>query len=501
MVSSIFIRRVPELKVGMNRLRRRLNDEDENDDEASLSPPHNDELPAPLIDSRDTRESLGSSRAVETINALAFVTMSKRSSDESEMKSSSFEEQRDDQRSAFSTVQRTEAVKTEEGKEEEEEETQPATTATAAETAEIVYQQSGDDDTNPVRRSQEESLLYYRPQHYQQHADEDTDAQQFQSPPQAYAPQQYHQSHNPLEQYLPIHNPQQYHQSQSIYPVGHYSYPPAYNEHPERYAAAAAASAGRSDLQYPHQPSYPREYGYPYPQHYPQGYGYHEHAYNPQYAYHPSVIAANRLGQYYYPERAATLPPHIPPQPNTVDLSRTTSAVTDSIGRPSMEEDNRKPAARSTEQQQQEERRIRESRIPVKKEDEGTSDFEPIPLYQMSAGFSSPLAPSQMYATGHLLSSQSEYSQPYAQGSRGGGDVHVAPPIPNVAPTPRTQSRVLVPSSSGSNTSSTGGEGGSWEKRYAELCEFKRIHGHCEVPQAYSDNNSLGTWVNKVSNN
>jgi hypothetical protein len=35
------------------------------------------------------------------------------------------------------------------------------------------------------------------------------------------------------------------------------------------------------------------------------------------------------------------------------------------------------------------------------------------------------------------------------------------------------------------DTTLTGGEGGKWEKRYAELCEFKRIHGHCEVPQAY----------------
>ena len=23
-------------------------------------------------------------------------------------------------------------------------------------------------------------------------------------------------------------------------------------------------------------------------------------------------------------------------------------------------------------------------------------------------------------------------------------------------------------------------------------------HGHCEVPQNYANNNSLGTWVNKV---
>jgi hypothetical protein len=63
--------------------------------------------------------------------------------------------------------------------------------------------------------------------------------------------------------------------------------------------------------------------------------------------------------------------------------------------------------------------------------------------------------------------------------------IESAPVIFNaaVAREAEMKSRVLVPSSSGSNTSLTGGEGGKWEKRYAELCEFKRIHGHCEVPR------------------
>lgn len=58
--------------------------------------------------------------------------------------------------------------------------------------------------------------------------------------------------------------------------------------------------------------------------------------------------------------------------------------------------------------------------------------------------------------------------------------------------------RTIAPSSSGSTTSSAGGgEGGSWERRFNELTEFKRHHGHCEVPQNYAENTSLGTWVNK----
>jgi hypothetical protein len=46
---------------------------------------------------------------------------------------------------------------------------------------------------------------------------------------------------------------------------------------------------------------------------------------------------------------------------------------------------------------------------------------------------------------------------------------------------------------------STGGEGSSWEKRFAELLDFRARHGHCEVPQNFKENTSLGIWVNKVS--
>jgi hypothetical protein len=34
-----------------------------------------------------------------------------------------------------------------------------------------------------------------------------------------------------------------------------------------------------------------------------------------------------------------------------------------------------------------------------------------------------------------------------------------------------------------------------WEKRLAQLAEFKAKHGHCEVPQRYSLNPELGRWV------
>mmetsp|Transcript_3520 Transcript_3520/g.4544 ORF Transcript_3520/g.4544 Transcript_3520/m.4544 type:complete len:389 (+) Transcript_3520:16-1182(+) len=36
-----------------------------------------------------------------------------------------------------------------------------------------------------------------------------------------------------------------------------------------------------------------------------------------------------------------------------------------------------------------------------------------------------------------------------------------------------------------------------WDIRFKELTAFKRNHGHCNVPQKYPPNKSLGIWVNK----
>jgi hypothetical protein len=36
-----------------------------------------------------------------------------------------------------------------------------------------------------------------------------------------------------------------------------------------------------------------------------------------------------------------------------------------------------------------------------------------------------------------------------------------------------------------------------WHQRYKELAEFKKKHGHCNVPQNYALNKSLGKWVHR----
>jgi hypothetical protein len=42
-----------------------------------------------------------------------------------------------------------------------------------------------------------------------------------------------------------------------------------------------------------------------------------------------------------------------------------------------------------------------------------------------------------------------------------------------------------------------GSRSAAWEDRLSELADFRRIHGHCNVPRFYSGNTKLGNWVNK----
>jgi predicted chitinase len=39
--------------------------------------------------------------------------------------------------------------------------------------------------------------------------------------------------------------------------------------------------------------------------------------------------------------------------------------------------------------------------------------------------------------------------------------------------------------------------GATWEDRLRELADYRKIHGHCNVPQNYSENTKLGYWVTR----
>jgi hypothetical protein len=40
-----------------------------------------------------------------------------------------------------------------------------------------------------------------------------------------------------------------------------------------------------------------------------------------------------------------------------------------------------------------------------------------------------------------------------------------------------------------------------WEDRLSELADYRKIHGHCNVLQNYSENSKLATWVGTQRNN
>jgi hypothetical protein len=37
----------------------------------------------------------------------------------------------------------------------------------------------------------------------------------------------------------------------------------------------------------------------------------------------------------------------------------------------------------------------------------------------------------------------------------------------------------------------------TWEERLSDLADYRKIHGHCNVPRAYSENSKLVHWVSK----
>jgi hypothetical protein len=43
--------------------------------------------------------------------------------------------------------------------------------------------------------------------------------------------------------------------------------------------------------------------------------------------------------------------------------------------------------------------------------------------------------------------------------------------------------------------------GATWEDRLSELADYRKIHGHCNVPSRYNENTKLGQWVSDQRTN
>eukprot|EP00804_Cyclotella_cryptica_P011990 CCRYP_004468-RA/>CCRYP_004468-RA protein AED:0.11 eAED:0.11 QI:403/0.75/0.8/1/0.5/0.4/5/185/622 len=190
-------------------------------------------------------------------------------------------------------------------------------------------------------------------------------------------------------------------------------------------------------------------------------------------------------------------------QSPSLELSPEMSALFDESG--SEHEEDRKPAAKTEADSQ--------TKIYQSRQEHGESnymgamneqssprndDFEPIPFWSdlpRDAVSSSNISRYRIYPPAASVHPE-EYSPPYSLDPQ----QHGLAPQHRYPSTPTRSAAVATGSSrqdSMASTLSSGGEGSSWEKRFAELLEFRAKFGHCEVPQNYKDNTSLGIWVNK----
>jgi hypothetical protein len=71
--------------------------------------------------------------------------------------------------------------------------------------------------------------------------------------------------------------------------------------------------------------------------------------------------------------------------------------------------------------------------------------------------------------------------------------------VPTLAKEAKTHDSSNNSSPSGESTSSIN-SGDGWQTRFEELKEYKTKYGNCDVPQKYSPNQRLGSWVNKQRN-
>mmetsp|Transcript_8179 Transcript_8179/g.14953 ORF Transcript_8179/g.14953 Transcript_8179/m.14953 type:complete len:590 (-) Transcript_8179:233-2002(-) len=297
------------------------------------------------------------------------------------------------------------------------------------------------------------------------------------------------------------------------------------------------------------------QYYLPYPSyHHGQEYATYPQEYSDPYGCHPSTTADSQrpastypmqytqTHQYHYHPTSASPPFHQPicdtslkVTPSTLTEStngstpsimlRKASSVAEGLNlSPSQEpqEDDKKLLTATVAENTPIKRILK--RAPPTPEDH--YDFEPIPLNEIAAIplLSSSSVASAQYPSPHPYaatvaphdtSPQATFPQICHQASTPPASAlvashfraelsasdYVSPPVLRQSTrVTRGQKKQhdLAPSSGRSITISAGaGEGRSWEKRYNELIEFKRIHSHCEVPQNYAENASLGTWVNK----
>ena len=327
---------------------------------------------------------------------------------------------------------------------------------------------SNDDSPSTSRSQFKQSSRRHRHARSQQEARAKTN-HPYQFPPNYYG---YHQ-HQPHPYSYDYSSYYQQQQPDQDVPAFHASWPEPYSFH---------------NYSTPSQELHPSYYSSPHHMHPSYRSPMYEDPYHQQSSRHPHSAPPS-----YHRGYARTTPPlgsqemeH--PQQYKETPSAITEGTTPSRHSPPLEfspemsallgdnsEDDRKPAARQEPSDQA--KRPSAQHIPSQETMQHPPDeFEPIPYWH------EPTNSSDMF--------RAMYTGPFAV------DPSLVGLPSHYYPTTTPQSDVAsMPSQASAPT--VGGEGTSWEKRFAELLEFKAKHGHCEVPQNYKDNTSLGIWVNK----
>mmetsp|Transcript_37868 Transcript_37868/g.64652 ORF Transcript_37868/g.64652 Transcript_37868/m.64652 type:complete len:658 (-) Transcript_37868:350-2323(-) len=544
---AILVRKICNNIVEMKR-HKGPNDDSDHSGASNNMPPRQDDArssprqPRVVEESRDPQASATASAPMSDTVSVN-VTMSDSTHNHPGRTASASFDHRDERRSAFRSVLRSESDEI-------------APKAKAAEQHQDQQQRKGKSRSTSPRphpvdvglAEEQDPLPYQSPlRYYHQHpppprrtASEGEEANPDPDPEATQAPYHYHQYpgyppsyhdynysgyYHSHSQESDTASRQQYHQPHPSYHHQDFNttnYPQGYSSDPYPYYPSAGSA---------HHPPYPSQYSQPYSQQYHQNYpGSPSPSNRPDTLREtPSAVTESTKGT------SATIT-------ITPSMAHKTGGSTGEEGLDlspsvSMEEDDRKQppvsSAGSTGNVRGPLKGILKKESPPAPRPQGHHDFEPIPLKEIAAipvlstkPSRSSHPPSPTYpdaattaaATASSSSASNTTRDPFhgafptsyrrtrssraytSSSSRGpSSSSPVAPPVPRstqVARRTEQHRTLLAPSSSGS-VASGGGEGGSWERRFGELIEFKRIHGHCEVPQNYAENTSLGTWVNK----
>ncbi|KAL7434911.1 hypothetical protein ACHAXM_004335, partial [Skeletonema potamos] len=156
------------------------------------------------------------------------------------------------------------------------------------------------------------------------------------------------------------------------------------------------------------------------------------------------------------------------------------------VSSPPMEEDERKPSARSSSGIQESSSREHLTKLTSPTHDELHDLYAPIPFSEVGSMLTLPMKTPSPPSPSNLDPLSTSPERADKRGAR----------LPQHSPVVSSSKkrRQSHSTSATASVASVSKHGSSWDRRFSELLEFKELHGHCDVPQNYEPNSSLGIW-------